>query len=147
MKDDSPINIIEDIWHYLSPFSAHQIDIWGERFYTAEHAYQCAKFVKSKEREEVKNANSPLGAWRTAQKYKSVETLCIKDFDKDKVMEQIFRAKIEQHTDILEILKLSEGRGFLKIHALDFYWGTGADGSGQNKMGKMWMKLREDLLG
>jgi predicted NAD-dependent protein-ADP-ribosyltransferase YbiA (DUF1768 family) len=60
-------------------------------------------------------------------------------------MELIFRAKLEQHADIKNILTESEDRELLKVYATDYYWGTGADGSGQNKMGKLWMKLRDEL--
>jgi hypothetical protein len=60
-------------------------------------------------------------------------------------MEQIFRAKVAQHPDIKEILLESEDRELLKEYPTDYYWGTGADGSGQNRMGKLWMKLRDEL--
>jgi len=91
---------------------------------------------------EIKSSKSPLDAWKIANKYKS-ETK--KDFNKDAVMEELFRAKMMQHPDIVEILKLSGEKGILKIYPTDFYWGTGNDGSGENKMGKLWMKLRSEL--
>jgi len=61
------------------------------------------------------------------------------------MMEQIFRAKVAQHPDIKAILLESEARELLKVYDTDYYWGTGADGSGQNRMGKLWMKLRAEL--
>ena len=33
------INFVEDSWHYLSPFSAHEVEIDGKVYKTAEHAY------------------------------------------------------------------------------------------------------------
>ena len=143
MKD--PINFIETRFHYLSPFSAHRIEIWGEIFATVEHAYQASRIKPGLEREAVKNASSPMDAWREAQKYKNDPNLQIKDFDKDAVTEELFRAKMAQHADIIDILKESGDRELLKVWASDYYWGTGADGSGQNKMGKLWMKLRSEL--
>ena len=65
--------------------------------------------------------------------------------DKDELMEKIFRAKLTQHSDITDILKESGERELLKVYDTDYYWGTGADGSGKNKMGKLWMKLRNEL--
>lgn len=144
MKENLPINIVEDIWTYLSPFSAHQIEIWGEIFPTVEHAYQWAKFVEKEIQAEIKNSKSPLDAWRVANKYKSKTKI---NFDKDGVMEELFRTKLVQHEDVHEVLKLSGDRGIIKIFATDYYWGTGADGSGQNKMGKLWMNIRSDLFG
>ncbi len=145
MKENSPIFFIEEIWHYLSPFSAHQIEIWGEKFATVEHAYQCAKFLPGKVRDEIKNAPSAYAAWKTNWKYKNNKNILTPNFEKDKIMEELFRAKIAQHAEVLEILKLSGERGLLKNVEDDYYWGTGKDGSGQNRMGKIWMKIRSEL--
>ncbi len=141
-----PINFVESNFAYLSPFSAHRIHIWNETFPTVEHAYQAARLKPSPERDEIKNAGSPKEAWRLAQKYKARKDLQTDDFDKDKVMEELFRAKIAQHQDIGEILQESKGRELLKVIDTDYYWGTGADGTGENKMGKIWMKLRDELI-
>jgi ribA/ribD-fused uncharacterized protein len=142
---DDPINFVENRFHYLSPFSAHTIRIWGEIFPTVEHAYQASRIKQGAERDAIKNAQSPKDAWREGQKYKNNPELMVPDFDKDAVMEELMRAKIAQHLDIADILKESGDRGLLKIYDTDYYWGTGKDGSGQNKMGKLWMKLRSEL--
>ena len=81
-------------------------------------------------------------AWQLGQKYKNDPKLSVPDFNKDAVMEELFRAKLAQHPDVAEILKESGSREILKVIDHDYYWGTGKDGSGQNKMGKLWMKLR-----
>ncbi|MBL4644623.1 MAG: NADAR family protein [Candidatus Pacebacteria bacterium] len=60
-------------------------------------------------------------------------------------MEELFRTKIKQHPDIVVVLKESGERELQKIYDTDYYWGTGHDGSGKNKMGKLWMKLRDEL--
>jgi ribA/ribD-fused uncharacterized protein len=145
MKETSPIFFIEEIWHYLSPFSAHQIEIWGEKFATVEHAYQSAKFLPGPVREEIKNAPSAYACWKLNWKYKQDKSLLTPSFDKDKVMEELFRAKIAQHTDVLEILKLSGERVLIK-NVEDVYWGVDKDGVGKNMMGKIWMKIRSELL-
>lgn len=61
-------------------------------------------------------------------------------------MEELFRTKLAQHPDIAEILRESGDRELLKVNDTDYYWGTGKDGFGENKMGKLWMKLRAELL-
>ena len=97
------------------------------------------------ERERIKNASSPMDAWREGQKYKNDPNLQVPGFDKEAVMEELFRVKMAQHPDVVEALKASGDRELLKVHELDYYWGTGKDGSGQNKMGKLWMRLRTEL--
>lgn len=142
---NEPINFIETPFHCLSPFSAHRIEIWGEVFATLEHAYQASRIQPGMERERIKNASSPMDAWREGQKYKNDPNLQVPGFDKEVVMEALFRAKMAQHPDVVEALKASGDRELLKVHELDYYWGTGKDGSGQNKMGKLWMRLRTEL--
>jgi predicted NAD-dependent protein-ADP-ribosyltransferase YbiA (DUF1768 family) len=65
------INFIETRFHYLSPFSAHRIEIWGETFATLEHAYHASRIKPGPEREAIKHAPSPMQAWREGQKYKN----------------------------------------------------------------------------
>lgn len=142
----SPINFLETRFHYLSPFSAHRIEIWGEVFATVEHAYQASRIKPGTERESIKEAGSPLEAWRRGQLYKNDPRLRVEGFDKDAVMEEIFRAKMAQHPDIVDILRESGDCEFLKICDTDYYWATGKDGSGENRMGKLWMKLRAELV-
>jgi ribA/ribD-fused uncharacterized protein len=146
MKENSPIYFIEEIWHYLSPFSAHQIEIWGEKFATVEHAYQSAKFLPGEVRDEIKNAKSAYSCWQLSLKFKKSKDLLNPNFNKDKVMEELLLAKVNQHPEVREILKQTGKRGLHKNVESDAYWGVGYDGSGENKMGKMWMKIRDKLL-
>ena len=143
---NEPINFLETRLQDLSPFSAHQIEIWGELFPTFEHAYQCARIVPGPEWDEIKKARSPMEAWRLGQKYKKHPDLRQKEYDKDVVVEELFRAKLTQHPDIKEVLLATKDRELRKVYDKDYYWGTGADGSGENRMGKLWMKLRDELL-
>lgn len=140
-----PIKFVETRFQYLSPFSAHSIVIWGETFPTVEHAYQASRIKHGPERDCIKNASSPLDAWRLGQKFKSDPNLRVECFDKEKIMEELFRAKMAQHSDIVDILKESGDRELIKNYDTDYFWGVGKDGSGQNKMGKLWMKLRSEL--
>jgi hypothetical protein len=132
-----PINFVESRWQYLSPFSAHEVNLDGVVYKTAEHAYQALR-MKPQAREVISNTTSPLAAWRLAQEHKTSGLIDV-TVDKDELMEQIFRAKVAQHPDIKAILLESEARELLKVYDTDHYWGTGADGSGQNRMGKLWM--------
>ena len=128
------INFVEDSWHYLSPFSAHEVEIDGKVYKTAEHAYQALRMVPEV-RELVEKTTSPKDAWRIAQKFKEDGKLD-SHHDKDALMEKIFRAKLAQHPDIKEILLESGDRELLKVYPTDYYWGTGADGSGGKQDGE-----------
>ncbi len=139
-----PINFLETRFHDLSPFSAHEVEIDGVVYKTVEHAYQALRVIEE-ERDSVMNARSPMDAWRRGNECKAAGKF-VSDFDKDALMEKIFRAKLAQHEDIKEVLRVTGDRTLLKVYKEDSYWGTGSDGNGQNKMGKLWMKLRSELF-
>jgi ribA/ribD-fused uncharacterized protein len=142
---NEPINFCESQFHYLSPFSAHALEMWGETFPTVEHAYQAARIKPGPERDAIKLATSPLQAWKLGQLYKHKPELQVSNFDKNAVMEELFRAKVAQHPEIREILEESGDRELQKHIETDSYWGTGQDGNGENRMGKLWMKIWAEL--
>lgn len=138
-----PINFLDTRFHDLAPFAALEVSLDGVCYKTAEHAYQALRVVEEA-RLKITETSSPLNAWREGQRCKQ-EGLVLNDYDKDSLMERIFRAKLEQHPDLIIVLKTTGSRDLIKVAADDYYWGTGADGTGQNKMGKLWMKLRSEL--
>lgn len=143
-ESTEPINFLENRLHDLSPFSAHEVCIDGVVYKTAEHAYQALRVIPEA-RQEIINAGSPMDAWRLGQKCKEEGRLVL-NFDKLALMEKIFRAKLIQHRDIADVLKVTGERELLKVYDADDYWGTGANGTGENQMGKLWMKLRTELI-
>jgi len=138
-----PINFIETRFHDLSPFSAHEVEIDGVTYKTAEHAYQALRVIPEA-RETIMSARSPMDAWRAGQKCKEAGQL-VPDHDKYALMEQIFRAKLDQHSDVQNVLRTTGDRELLKVFDTDYDWGTGADFTGENNMGKIWMALRAEL--
>ncbi len=139
----TPINFLETRLNDLSPFSAHEVLVDGVVYKTVEHAYQSLRVVPEA-RERIMNARSPMDAWREGQRCKDRGAL-LPDYDKDGLMERILRAKLEQHEDIKVILQKTGNRELVKVIDYDVYWGTGKDGTGENRMGKIWMRLRNEL--
>ncbi|MFM2339897.1 MAG: hypothetical protein RLZZ360_533 [Candidatus Parcubacteria bacterium] len=145
-KDTAPINFVETRFNDLSPFSAHEIIVDGIVCKTVEHGYQALRIKLGPERDEVLAARSPMDAWRAGQKYKSNPSLQAEGYDKYVLMECLCRLKLEQHADVQAVLAATGKRELLKVYDTDYYWGTGADGSGENQLGKIWMKLRAELF-
>ncbi len=129
---------------YFSCFSGHMIMYKGIFYPTSEHAYHCQRYADKSIIDEIQKATSAYYARELSQKYKSQQ---IPDFDSKKVevMEGIFKAKLDQHEDVKKALIESENKIIIKNHPDDYYWGNGADGSGKNEMGKIWMKLRSEM--
>lgn len=140
-----PINFVETRFNDLSAFSAHEVEIDGVVYKTVEHAYHALRIKPGPEREAIKAGRSPMDAWREGQKYKHNPELLVDGYDKYAIMETICRAKMSQHQDVKDVLLATKDRELLKVYDCDYDWGTGADFSGANKMGKLWMKLRAEL--
>ena len=54
-------------------------------------------------------------------------------------------AKFTQHEGLMKMLLDTGDCKLVKHTSQDSYWGDGGDGSGQNKLGKLLMKLRDEL--
>jgi N-glycosidase YbiA len=128
---------------YFSAFSAHAVEYKGAVYPTAEHAYHCQRYSDPAIVEEIKNARSPRLVWELSQKYKSHQLTDFMD-RRVKVMEDICRAKAAQHKDVREELLASKDDLIIKNYP-DPVWGIGQDGVGTNELGKLWMRLREEL--
>ncbi len=131
----------------LDNFSAFVVQLWGKEFRTAEHAYQWKKYIDSYPdiAQQIFDATSPNAAIKIANENKDKVT---KEWHDTKVaiMEDILIAKIEQHEKIRMVLLETERRTIIENSPIDSFWGTGPDGTGNNELGKLYMKLRQRLV-
>ena len=132
-------------FYVFNNFSAHAVEFRGELYPTSEHAYQAAKCTDPAGQEEIRNARSPLQAKSLAnEKYKAAKD---PDWGSKKlaVLEEILRAKLAQHPEAQEALRKSGRQTIVEDSPTDYFWGEGADGSGQNMLGKLWMRIRNEI--
>lgn len=129
----------------FSNFSAHPVMI-ELRWPTVEHFFQAQKYrgIDLVAYQMIVHAASPVDAARIGRD----PTRAIRsDWDavRDEVMRTGLRAKVMQHADVRELL-LSTGDAVIVEHtANDGYWGDGGDGTGRNRLGELWMELRDEL--
>jgi len=138
------INFYSPKFFALNNFSAHAIEFDGKLYSTSEAAYQAAKCIDPKGKEEIRNARSPKEAKMLAnENYKDAKD---PEWESKKVevMEKVLRAKLAQHSEVAEALEQSGDEDIVEDSPVDYFWGEGADGSGQNMLGKLWMKIRAD---
>lgn len=128
----------------LNNFSAHTVEVWGNRFHTAEHAFQWRKYsdVRPDLAEKILAAGCPEEAQCIARQNKPAQP---KDWHERKVgvMEEILRAKLVQYEDVREVLKRTSKRKIVENSPADDFWGCGPNGDGKNMMGELWMKIRD----
>lgn len=128
----------------FSNFSAHAVNFQGYEYPTAEHAFHAQKFHDVDLQSKIKNCKSPLSAYSLAKKLKSHRR---KDWDNVKVdiLTEIIRAKLAQNQDVKAALIATGKEEIIEINPDDDFWGNGPDGNGQNHMGKILMRIREEL--
>ncbi|GMH40533.1 hypothetical protein BSKO_08437 [Bryopsis sp. KO-2023] len=161
-----------DKWGSLSNFSPHPIVMLegkapfgraaspGEsgtrEWLSVEHFYQAQKFAETGNEEsqavfdEIAAASSPEEAARIGRSTaRSKPHLLCPDWSNRQVevMKEGIRAKFTAHEAPRKmLLSTSDEEGVLmELSPHDFFWGCGADRTGQNQLGKLLMELREEL--
>lgn len=126
-------------------FSAHSIEIWGYSFPTVEHAFQWKKFESTNKSlaDKILKAKSP---WAVKQLSNNGENRRI-DWPEVKlaIMEELLREKIRQHVDVRDVLISTGEKKIIENSPVDDFWGIGPHGDGENHVGKLLLKIREEL--
>jgi len=142
-----PVNFYTPPFFALNNFSAHQIEYEGHVYPTAEHVFQSVKCLNEQGRAEIMAAKSPSEAKALANnKFAEFSDPHWSD-KKVSLMEDILRAKLAQHEEVQRVLASTGSRQIVEDSPTDYFWGEGADGSGKNVLGKLWMKIRNEQAG
>lgn len=127
-------------------FSSFKVEWNGYLFSSVEEAYQAASFMGSDEElvEKIKKSHSADEAQRIAYANRDKRR---EDWDDVKVsiMEELLRLKIEQNPYVKKKLLQTGDYMIVEDSPKDDFWGWGPNRNGQNNLGKLWMKLREEL--
>lgn len=155
---DTPERICfyEQDFYVFSNFSSFRLRWMGIDFDTSEAAYQWTKFrwhagADDIDRElgriqnRILKARSAHEAFKTAEVFAAYKAPGWDDEMKDNVMREILRAKARQHEYVRRKLPESGDRELVENSHRDPYWGWGENGDGLNKLGKLWMEVREEI--
>lgn len=150
LDTDQRVFFYEQEFYVLSNFSSFQVQMRGHTFMTAEHAYHWWKFADMGTLEaafaclDIRNASSAHLAYELAQHYKQHRR---SDWDvvKEDFMHDILRAKVRQHAYVKKKLIETGTRELIEDSWRDDYWGWGPEENGRNRLGHLWMKVRDEL--
>ena len=132
-----------DTHREFSNFAPFPIDLDGVRWPTVEHYYQAQKFTDPELQQKICKFDKPAAAKKFAQKHRA-KTRADWVEVKDAVMERAVRRKFELHAGLRDLL-LATGEETLEEAApTDYYWGVGREGTGQNKLGLLLMRIRAE---
>ncbi len=129
-------------WPFSNFYSAsffYKNKLWK----TSEHAYQAMKFNNEMVQETIRLLKTPKEAAIMGRKLCDIKH----DWDsiKDEIMYDVCLTKFSQNEDIKRLLVSTEDAILVEDSQTDDYWGCGDDGAGQNKLGFVLMKVRENL--
>ena len=130
----------------LDNFSSFGFDYNGVYYPTVEHAYQAAKFLDSAPQiaKDIVESYSAHDAQKIAYANKDKQR---KDWEevKLKIMERLLRLKLEQNPYVRKKLLQTVNYLICEDSPKDSFWGIGPNRDGRNELGKLWMKLRDEL--
>lgn len=135
---------INEAYGCFSNFSHYGFELEGKWWMTSEHYFQAQKFHNTKYEEMVRLLDNPMKA---AEMGRDRNLPLRKDWEevKDDVMEKAVLEKFKQNKEIREVLLSTDKESIVEKTTDDYYWGCGKDGSGQNRLGKILMCVREKL--
>lgn len=129
---------------YLSNFSMHGFKLEGVYWKTVEHFYQAQKFIETRFRAQIQEAETPDQAKRLAHTLHEYARSDWEDI-RDEIMISAVSQKFIMHRDLRELLLATGDEELIEHSKSDFYWGCGWDGTGENRLGKILMKIRSAL--
>ncbi|MEM9771678.1 MAG: NADAR family protein [Cyanobacteria bacterium P01_D01_bin.73] len=131
----------------FSNFSPHRVYLQGYSWPTSEHFYQAQKFVNSDDEALVsiiRQASTPTEA---AAIGRDPQNHVREDWEqvKQRVMREAVMDKFQRHRPIREVLLETGDERLIEDSPVDYYWGCGAKGDGQNHLGRILMAVRMEL--
>ena len=131
----------------FSNFSPHPIKIQGVYWATVEHYYQSQRFVDTEDNviiPLIRSAPTPemaaaLGRCETRKSRPDWNLIKID------VMKTAVRQKFLSHKEIQEVLLGTGDETLVENSPIDYFWGCGADKTGENHLGKILMAIRNQI--
>ncbi len=128
----------------FSNFSRHGISMEDAWYPTVEHYFQAQKFAGTPYAERIQRAATPKQAAELGRS-RSVPLRADWESVKDGIMLAAVQCKFETHEALRALLLATGDEEIVENAPRDYYWGGGADGSGQNKLGQTLMAVRARL--
>ncbi len=134
-------------FYIFSNFSSFAVKWKGKVWPTSEHAYQAAHFFKTAPAlaRKIYKAKSAHEAFKLAE---ANSDKAPKNWEKIKVgiMEDIIRHKVKQNPYVMHKLMQTGKRLIVEDSPKDSFWGWGPNRNGRNELGKVWMKIRSEII-
>jgi len=140
------IGFYEREFYPFSNFSSFVVKWKGRTWPTSEHAYQASRFMEKNPKivEKIFKAKSADEAYKIAIKYLGKDMTKYNEKDVE-IMKDIVRHKLKQNPYVMHKLMQTGKRLIIEDSPKDDFWGWGLKRKGRNELGKIWMKLRDEI--
>ncbi len=128
---------------FLSNMSECEIRFGGLVFNSVEHAYQFHKTSSPTERDKILKSKTPKQSKLISKNFKHIRS----DWHevKEDIMYKLVKIKFTDNEDYRQGLCMTQGIELVEGNWWgDTFWGV-CDGVGENKLGKILMKVRDEL--
>lgn len=127
----------------LSNFAPPGIEAQGVYWSTVEHYFQAQKFSEPAAKERIRRAATPKEARALGQ---SREYQLRPDWDavRERVMLDALRLKF-RNPEAKALILSTNNRPLVEASPFDYFWASGQDGSGLNRLGQLLEQVRSEL--
>lgn len=131
-------------YYEFSNFAPFGLEMDGAWWRTVEHYFQAQKFEDAEYREKIRRSNRARDA-KMLGSSRSVELRSDWDAVKDGVMYDAVSKKFATHGELRDLLLSTGDEVIVENAPSDYYWGCGQDGTGRNMLGKILMRVRDEM--
>ena len=143
-KFDEVIGFYPREFYPLDNFSSFKVEWNGYLYASLEEAFQSRLFLPDYPEiaDKIKHSHSAHEAQKIM--FLNIDKVKYSQEEQTVIMEELLRLKIEQNPYVKK--KLLETKDYLIVEdsPKDSFWGWGPNRDGNNQLGKLWMKLRDE---
>ncbi len=130
----------------LDNFSSFKVEYDGYLYSSLEEAFQSSLFMPDYPEiaEEIKKSHSAHEAQKIM--FTNIDKVKYSKEEQIEIMEKLLRLKIEQNPYVKKKLLQTKDYIIVEDSPKDSFWGWGENRDGENHLGKLWMKIRDELV-
>ncbi len=144
-KMDDVIGFYPREFYPLDNFSSFKVEVDGYLYASLEEAFQSSLFLPDYPdiSQKIKNSHSAHEAQKIM--FENIDKVKYSFDEQLVIMEKLLRIKSEQNPYVKKKLLETKDYTIVEDSPKDSYWGWGINRDGENQLGKLWMKLREEI--
>ena len=129
----------------LDNFSSFKVEVDGYLYASLEEAFQSSLFLPDYPdiSERIKKSHSAHEAQKIM--FENIDKVKYSNKEQVKIMEKLLKLKVDQNPYVKKKLLETKDYTIVEDSPKDDFWGWGPNRDGNNELGKLWMKIREDL--